>query len=282
MSNARLVFLDIDGTLIDERQQLRSSAVTAVQEARRAGHRVYLCTGRSNSEIPPLVLDIGFDGVISAGGGFVESDGEIVLAATMPPEAVTETEEFLVAHDIEYNLQALTETYPSPGLWDRVDPLFAARGVLDPDHLARLRQRLTYRGPAPRDGIAKATFFGRDHSTFTTVRDGLGDRYHVITGTMPHLGESGGEISMPGMHKGSAIVGLAQLLGVSIDDTIAIGDGSNDLEMLDVVGVGIAMGNANDTVKSHADEVTRSVSEDGVWHAFARHGLLGQPATPLS
>src|SRR5690606_30389939 len=70
-----LIFLDIDGTLVDRSHRPRPSATRAVREARARGHRVYLSTGRSRSGISDEIMDIGFDGVVSASGSFVEADG---------------------------------------------------------------------------------------------------------------------------------------------------------------------------------------------------------------
>lgn len=275
MTSPRLVFLDVDGTLIDHAQQLAPSTADAVRQARERGHLLYLCTGRARAEIPRHVRELGFDGVVSAGGGFIERGGELLAAHTMPAASVVELETFFRTHDIEYTLQALDAVYPSTGLLGRLEPMFRARGF---DHTsgegARLAERMAYRAPAPTDGIAKATFFGDHDGAFEIVRGGVGDRFHVITGTIPYLGEAGGEVSLPGMHKGAAVVELAQALGIPIAHTIAIGDSANDLEMLEVAGVGIAMGNGSAAAKAHADEVTTAVDADGVWNAFRRHGLV--------
>lgn len=279
MTTPRIVFLDVDGTLIDHSQRLAPSVTEAVRGARAAGHLMYLCTGRSRREIPDTVTDIGFDGVISAGGGFTEIGDELLGAYTMPADDSRTLVDFFEAQDIEYNLQAYDEIYPSRNLFERVRPLFEHDERRSGDAAAsadmkKIEQRMAYRGPAPAEGIAKATFFGSEQSTFARVRDHLGDRFHVITGTIPWLGEAGGEVSRFGVNKGSAIEALVAHLGMSIDDAIGIGDSYNDLEMLQVCGVGIAMGNADDTVKSYADEVTTSVLEDGVWTAFRTHGLI--------
>ncbi|HET9127699.1 MAG TPA: HAD hydrolase family protein, partial [Propionibacteriaceae bacterium] len=68
----RSVFLDVDGTLVDETGQIPESARGAVREARANGHRVFLCTGRSLAELWPEILDIGFDGLVAAAGAYVE------------------------------------------------------------------------------------------------------------------------------------------------------------------------------------------------------------------
>ncbi len=279
VTTRRLVFVDVDGTLIDHHQRLRPSVADAVRRARANGHLVHLCTGRSRREIPGTVADIGFDGAVTAGGGFVEFGAEVVGAFTMPAAAVASLVDFFRDRDIEYNFQGFDDVYPSEGLFERVRPLFEGDIARERDTAASrdmrtLEARMAYRGPVPGEGIAKATFFGADASTFARVRDGLGDTFHVITGTIPYLGEAGGEVSLPGVHKGAAIAKLAEHLGVPMSDTIGIGDSYNDLEMLQLCGVGIAMGNADDTVKSYADEVTAAVSDDGVFQAFERHGLI--------
>lgn len=81
----------------------------------------------------------------------------------------------------------------------------------------------------------------------------------------------------PGVHKATGIETLLEHLQMEWADTIAIGDGHNDLEMLERAGVGIAMDNASDFVKAHADEITPAIVDDGIWHAFHRHGLLVGP-----
>ncbi len=273
MTRPRTVFLDVDGTLIDHTQHLRPSVLEAVQGARSAGHLLYVCTGRSRVEIPQAISDIGFDGVISAGGGFIEHGDRLVAAHTMSATEAQDVIDFFEQHSVEYTLQAFESTYPSQGLLPRLMPFFESFGM-DPARGDRLVEAMTYRGPAPLDGIAKATFFGTDPRTFATVRDGLGSRFHVITGTIPYLGEAGGEASLGGIHKGAAIEELLATLGLDLADSIAIGDSSNDLEMLQVAGVGIAMGNADAAVKAVADEVTTRVDDDGVWNAFRRHGLV--------
>ena len=279
MNSRRLVFLDVDGTIVDHRQRLAPSVAHAVRRARANGHFVHLCTGRSRGEIPDSVAAIGFDGAVTAGGGFVEFGDDLIAAFTMPPDAVAELVTFFRVHDIEYNLQGYDDLYPSEGLFERVRPLFEGdiaqeRDAASARDMKKLEARMAYRGDAPAEGIAKATFFGTDSGTFALVRDGLGDRFHVLTGTIPYLGEAGGEVTLPGVHKGAAIERLAGHLGVSMTDTIGIGDSHNDLEMLQMCGVGIAMGNADSTVKSYADEVTTAVDDDGVWNALDRHGLL--------
>ena len=79
---------------------------------------------------------------------------------------------------------------------------------------------------------------------------------------------------MRGTTKGSAIESVLEHLDVDRSVAIGIGDSWNDVEMFEVCGVGIAMGNAVPELKALADETTTSVRDDGVWNAFLRHGLV--------
>lgn len=280
MTARRIVFLDIDGTLVDHAQHLPDSAVAAVRGARAAGHLVYLCTGRARASIVPHVLAVGFDGVISAGGGFVESDGELVISRAMAPGDVAELVGFFTAHDLEYTMQAFDDAYPSAGLLERMAPTFermrsdAGWAAASDARADRLTRAFTYRGAAPVDAIAKATFLGPDAAAYRLVRDGLGGRFHVITGSIPYLDTSGGEVNLRGMNKGTTITLLLEHLGLPVSSSIAIGDSMNDIEMLQTAQVGIAMGDASADVRAVADEVTGTVADDGVWQAFVRHGLV--------
>ncbi len=123
------------------------------------------------------------------------------------------------------------------------------------------------------DNIAKAVFVGRETDLVARAKAQLGDRFHVVPGSMPLPGGSNGEIGMAGTTKGSAISAVLDHLGLDAADAIGIGDSWNDVEMFQVCGVGIAMGNADDDLKAIADEVTTSVRDHGVATAFRRHGL---------
>jgi hypothetical protein len=81
------------------------------------------------------------------------------------------------------------------------------------------------------------------------------------------------EVVLPGISKAQAMARVAQQLGVSREETLAIGDGDNDVEMVEWAGLGVAMGNATPAVKAVADWIAPSVDEDGVAVALLRYVL---------
>jgi Cof subfamily protein (haloacid dehalogenase superfamily) len=285
MISPRIAFLDVDGTLIDSGEVIAPSTVEAVQTARANGHLVYLSTGRASVEIYPRIRDIGFDGAISAGGGFAEIGDELVISRTMPEEAVARMVDFYEESGYDFYLQSFDELYPSPGVRRRFATYLEddqeRRGetrtdlesVTDEDQHPALRAFADVR-PLSYSGIAKSVFLAGDLMAFDRVSEALSGEFHVITGTIPHMGRGSGEVTLDGVNKGTTILMLLDLLGLDAASAIGIGDSTNDIEMLQLCGVGIAMGNATDAVKAHADEVTTSVLDDGVWNAFRRHGLI--------
>jgi Cof subfamily protein (haloacid dehalogenase superfamily) len=285
MISPRIAFLDVDGTLIDSGEVIAPSTIEAVQTARANGHLVYLSTGRASVEIYPRIRDIGFDGAISAGGGFAEIGDELVISRTMPEEAVARMVDFYEESGYDFYLQSFDELYPSPGVRRRFATYLEddqeRRGetrtdleaVTDEDQHPALRAFADVR-PLSYSGIAKSVFLAGDLMAFDRVSEALSGEFHVITGTIPHMGRGSGEVTLDGVNKGTTILMLLELLGLDAASAIGIGDSTNDIEMLQLCGVGIAMGNATDAVKAHADEVTTSVLDDGVWNAFLRHGLV--------
>lgn len=77
------IFVDVDGTLLDNTQQIPESAVYAIQNARKNGHYVFLNTGRCKAELFESILDVGFDGIICSSGGYIEYEGQCIRHLTL-------------------------------------------------------------------------------------------------------------------------------------------------------------------------------------------------------
>lgn len=96
----------------------------------------------------------------------------------------------------------------------------------------------------------------------------------MIPSTVPLFGENSGELSVPGIHKAVAIEKLLEHLQVDREHTYAYGDGMNDLEMLQFVKFGIAMGNAKEALKEAADDITDTHDNDGIYNSFKKYQLI--------
>lgn len=275
----KAVFLDVDGTLVNERGQIPQSARAAVAAARANGHRVFLATGRSTSELWPEIIDVGFDGLVAAAGGYVEIDGQVLVKRHLSRAQVRHVVEFFDSHGVEYFLEANSGLYGSPNSKQRLAELMF-HGALDE---ADRRQRETGFGgfieslqvgaTDVRDDINKVSFLDSD-VPFAQIQAEFGPYFEVIPATVALWGPNSGELSLPGVHKAAAIEVVIDHLGIPLTDTIAFGDGLNDVEMIQFVGVGVAMGNAHPAVLAVADRVTGTPDEDGIHVGFAELGLL--------
>lgn len=279
MTSPRIAFLDVDGTILDHGKTIAPSTVEAVRGARAAGHLVYLSTGRAAGDIHPDVAEIGFDGAITNGGAYATSGELTVVSDPMPRDAVEQLIAYMESSGILYFLQTDAAVYASAEvqlkLVEMMRGWMALRGDVDEAQTAP-QNPPRFRDIADIDlsHVAKAVFLSDQSDTVARAQADLGDRFHVVPGSMPLPGGSNGEIGMRGTTKGSAILTVLDHLGLDAAASIGVGDSWNDVEMFEVCGVGIAMGNASPELKELADEVTTSVREDGIWNAFRRHGLV--------
>jgi Cof subfamily protein (haloacid dehalogenase superfamily) len=273
------VFLDVDGTFVNNRGVVPASAGEAVVAARANGHQVFLCTGRSMAEIWDEILAPGFDGVIASAGGYVEYQGTVLLHRSVPVDDVRHAVEFFDRHGVDYCLEANSGLYGSRHARERLRELIFG-GVTDEDILAELEKGLggfidsVIIVPDPvREDINKISFLDSD-VPIERIRAEFEGTFHVIHATVPMFGPNSGEMSIPGVHKATAIQLLIEHAGIALEDTIAYGDSLNDLEMLEFVEIGVAMGNAHPTVLEIADLVTGDADHDGIELSFRDLGLI--------
>lgn len=275
----RTVFLDVDGTLVPHSGLVPESAQDAVRTARANGHRVFLCTGRSPSQLWPDLLAIGFDGVVAAAGAYVRAGDEVLVRHQMSAADLRRIKGFFDPRGIDYYLEGEDGVFATRQLQARLRDLIFGP-ITDADARAVLR-----RGPFafldaievdadPVDARLAKLVFLDSPLPLEAIREEFGDRFDVVPTSVTVLGGQSGEMMLRGVHKAAGIEALLRHLDIDRAATIALGDSHNDIEMLAHVAVGIAMGNAPQAVRDVADEVTASPDEHGVRLAFLRHGLI--------
>jgi Cof subfamily protein (haloacid dehalogenase superfamily) len=279
----RIVFLDVDGTILEHGSHVAPSTGPAIRAARAAGHLVYLSTGRSAADIHPNVAEIGFDGAVTNSGALVTSGDEVVVERPLPRDATDRMLAALRGRRIRYFLQTRDGAYASDDMAELMRDYAAAltareaagQEVRPEDSLVGLAER-TFPSVAEADlsRIDKSVFVSDHDEGLEELRADLGDEFLIVPGSMPLPGGSNGEITHRETTKGSAIEVLLAHLGIDAADAIAVGDSWNDVEMFEVCGTAVAMGNAQPELKGLADFVTTDVLDDGVANAFRRLGLI--------
>ncbi|CZQ87152.1 MAG: Cof-type HAD-IIB family hydrolase [Trichococcus flocculiformis] len=278
----KIIFLDIDGTLVTDDGWVPSSAADACRQARLNGHEIYLCTGRSKPEIYDFIMEIGFDGIIGAGGGFVELNDGMLYHKTVPASEVRRMVDFFDQHGVDFYLESNGGLFASKNFLPHVERCIYGDIANDPDARRRKEEQ-----PHPfiegliygeedlyKTDVNKACFLQSDKLSFAQIKAEFENAFDTIQCTVPQFGDDSGELMVPGVHKATAIEALLTHLSLPKERTIAIGDGLNDLEMFDYCAVGIAMGNAKEELKAVADHITTSVDDDGLYQAFRTFGLI--------
>ncbi len=276
----RAIFLDVDGTLVTETGRIPSSARRAVREARQAGHLVFLCTGRTPVEFWPGLVDIGFDGLIAAAGGYVRAGDDVLRCTTLSQEHLSRVRDFFRPLGCIYYVQGVEREHGTPGTRAKLRAMIReahpdeeTRAQLEAgpfDFIDRIQEV-----PITLDALPTKANYVHAPVSLEEVRDAFTDIFDVLPSSLPMFGPTSGELMLRGVHKASGIQVLLDHLGIDRTQTVAIGDGCNDIEMLEFVADGIAMGQAPEAVRAVASDVTGTPDEDGIWHAFRAHHLVG-------
>lgn len=272
LQRKKLVFLDIDGTLIPKSQKMSEKTIQALRQANDNGHILCICTGRTYCEMPDEMKR--FDGVISAAGACVMWKKEVLLAEYFSEREKRQVMDILEEAGAVYTMEGFADLYMKRENYERL--LGNLEGCDEEQRkILKLFERACFcTGTEKMDKVHKCSYFyaENDSEWFKERLKKWGMNQAAFS--QGDAGGNSGEITKTAFTKGSAMRYLSGYLGISIEDTIAVGDSENDLAMLRAAGTGIAMGNAPDFVKEAADDVTGSVEEDGVYHAFRKYGLI--------
>lgn len=259
----KLIFFDIDGTLWDDHMQIPDSTITTLKKLQDNGHKIFLCSGRSRCNIrEPKLLSLGFDGIVAACGNHIEVDGRVIYENLLSPEVTQKVITVLKECHMPVVLEGPEcHWIDKDGFKDDPFILYLFKT------LAESAKELTMYEPDMR--VNKFSADVLPDTDFDRIKAELGDEFEILE----HEGNVV-EFVPKGSSKATGIERLCRYLGVERQDTYAVGDSVNDLDMLSYVGHGIAMGNASAAAKEAAEYVTTDIHEDGIQHAMEHYGLL--------
>ncbi len=275
----KLLALDMDGTLLTEDGQITYASIEAIKKAQQAGISVIIATGRDYNAIPwEQLRDVKVPYVVTNNGSAVyrTKDHTCIYEECIPTEQAEKIISYLLTKhvymevfmdDAPYTSQQMRQIVRELPLPEHIIKLIEEKQKALPDMLEYVR-----RGAHVQKGTL---YFVRcqDGSLFEReeVREFLErcDSLSVVNGGYDDL-----EFMKAGVNKSSGLHYICKILQISPEETAAIGDSENDVEMLLAARLGIAMGNALEDVKSRADAVTLSNEEDGV--AVAIDAILAE------
>ena len=275
MKKIKMIGLDLDGTLLNEKKELTGHTRDVLMRAIEQGVTVLVATGRPVTGVPEVLRT--FPGMryalTSNGGRILDLEEDKVLYANM----------------LSYEMgEAILKIF---GEYDTFKEIyFDGRGFVQQDEVLRVGEYL--RNPAMADYI-RTTRKGipslwdkmkemeghemdKIHALFKNQEERQEAKQRIMELGDLSISDSMGtnlEINAPGVNKGMGLIQLGKLLGIEREEIMACGDGNNDLQMLKEVGFGVAMANGADEVKEIADYITSSNEEDGVAAAIEKFVL---------
>ena len=275
----KIVFIDVDGTLVDYENRLPESAVLAIRKARENGHKVYISTGRSKAEIYQNIWDIGLDGMIGGNGSYVEDHGNVVMHQLITYDQCKRIVDWLHEKGLEFYLESNNGLFASEHFEEACETTvqeYCRRKGKDEVEKISIRDvfpEMIFDGDLYRDDLNKVSYKLNSYQDYLDTRERFPD---LQNGTWGGAGETAlfGDLGVKDITKGNAIECLLTYLGADKIDTIAIGDAKIDIPMLEYCQIGIAMGSGGEEIKAMADYVTDDVDKDGLYKAFVHFGLI--------
>lgn len=255
----RAAFFDLDGTLLSHvSHEIPRSALDSLEKLRAKGIKIYLCTGRHSTELEYLPVEgISFNGYITLNGQLCLDENKSVVYGLPFPEDTTRA---LISIFKEQKLPLVLVEESGLTLNFANDTVIRAQKAIS-SPLPEI---------APYDGkpIYQATTFA-NRGEDDRIRTMMPPNCHVA-----RWNDQGVDLILNGGGKVAGIRYVLEQEGISPEECIAFGDAENDIDMLSFVGIGVAMGNAQDPVKEIADYVTSDVDDDGIENALRYWRIL--------
>lgn len=276
----KYVFFDIDGTLRGESRTITERTKAAIRQLRKNGHKAFVCTGRAPVSITPDILEIGFDGVISSAGSFIEIDGQYIFESSMDPVLLKKALLLFTNAKVGFTLETKDCLFQSVYAKEFLERREKDRS--DNPELARMvEQRKRNENIKPvsefdfeKDKVTKIVFISYDKYALLDTVPHLSKDFNVVQFSKPEDDYINGEIIVKDCTKAHAIERVIDYYGASLEDTIAYGDSMNDYQMLEKAHLGIVYEGAKEKLLDIAYDTFIDPDHDGIALSLEKLGLI--------
>lgn len=262
MTEKKILFFDIDGTIYREGRGVPEGAEEAIRQCAENGHILMLCTGRGMSSIPDAVLRMPFEGGVFGCGTHVQTGQRVLLDAAVMGTHCQEIIETLYRYQCPFFVNNSDYIY--------YDPAYPPKGfseIIQRMHRAYHGRLRTLRELPGR--ISKLTAYPQDFNLIPQIAEAMAPWFDCIT--YPEYAYI--ELVLKGHTKGTGVTRMLTDLGIARENAYGFGDSSNDIPMLEAVGHGVIMKEAPDQIKGGFIRAG-GLYENGIPEVLQRLGLI--------
>jgi Cof subfamily protein (haloacid dehalogenase superfamily) len=257
--NRKYIFFDLDGTLIShEANGVLESTLYTLNELQKNGHTCVIATGRPPALFFGIDKELGIDSYIGSNGAIVVHKGNVLFNNPIPKETVQKLVDYAKENGLDIGFESDKHFCIQSKNTDLVDLFCEVFHLPEPP--------LLFDHHKTNDIYQMVLFYDQpDFKKFEDMFDGLLFNYSNPYGL---------DVNKEDGLKDVGLKIFKEHFDIDIDDIIAVGDGFNDISMLEYAGTGIAMGNASKVVQEHADIVADHIKNDGLYKVFVELGLI--------
>lgn len=263
----KVVFFDIDGTLVTRNNQVPKTTIEAIEQLKKNGVTPIIATGRSPLLIKEIAQTLNIDSYISMNGQYIVYEGEVVYSNPIEMDLVDQVVKVAADKDdgilLSTGDEIIANSLVSLATRGRFFTFMKGLVRIIPEKIKlRLWERMMRNAPDKKDYAGKDIYMMN-----INANPEKGRAYEELFSdvlTFTRANDISMDIIGKGISKATGIQHMMSLLNVDRGNTFAFGDGLNDMEMLQYVGTGVAMANGYDALKEIADHVTDSVFNHGI------------------
>lgn len=258
MKDIKIIFFDIDGTLIAmDKETISEKTLEALQRLQKNGIKLCLATGRGPTIVPHFD-GVEFDAFLTYNGSYCYDKEETLYSNAIPTD------------DIERIIENATKMGKPLSLAtkDRVASNGVDQNLIDYAAFGNTTIEVAEDFDEVKKQEVYQVLMGLQKEEYETALKG------VSSAKITAWWDRAVDIIPANGGKGLGIEKILKFYGILKSQAMAFGDGNNDIDMLKTVGTGIAMGNASDELKAVADEICGDVKEDGIYHYCIENQLI--------
>ena len=276
----KIIYLDIDGTLRDEQKGIPQSAIWAIEQCRKDGIQIVICTGRNLGMIQNDVMALQTDGIISGGGCYIQYHGEEIFRKHFPVRVLKKVLSIAAEWKLSLAMEAEQKIYMdhNASIFYKNDfqhKIYGNNKIKQ--KIICMQNKISYeenfediKSDVPQ--IHKICILGQQSAIEQLQRELEKDAETIQKKKWNDYWYL--ELLPKGCNKGSAVKKMNQKLGIPKRKSMSFGDSENDIAMMEATGIAVAVGCGSSIIGKYVSSICEPIVEDGIYKELLRRNII--------